>query len=248
MGAQPTPEESLSSETVPRPDPTVMTSRQLAIATDSLKELLRAEVRGLVEVFEARFSALNNAGDLLQVISNNQPQMMNEKVDALRVLHNERFTSIQTQFIERDTRTEQTSRDSKVAVDAALQAAKEAVGKQQEASDRAIAKSETSTLKQLEAIQTLISSNTKASDEKVTDVKDRLTRIESASLGSRNTTSMQIAVTGVVVAIVVAASALITRREPVPVIPVQQVSENTSRLDALTRALEQLRPIPVAPK
>ena len=232
MGAQPTPEEpSSSGESVPRPDPTTMTSRQLAIAIDSLKELLRAEVHGIVGLLEARFTSMERAGELLQVIVNNQPALVGEKIGALRELHHERFASIQTQFLERDTRTEQTSRDSKVAVDAALQAAKEAVGKQQEASDRAIAKSETATLKQLEAIQTLISSNTKASDDKIADVKERLTRTEGQAVGGKasdtthsTSNSMMIALAGVAIALVVGASTLLSRRDaPAPAPTIQYV-------------------------
>ncbi len=44
----------------------------------------------------------------------------------------EKFNGISTQFKERDVRVEQTARDTKVAVDAALQAAEKAVIKQNE--------------------------------------------------------------------------------------------------------------------
>lgn len=149
----------LQKGSTPVPDPTVLTTAQLLGAIEAVKELLRAELHGLSMTVDAR-------------------------LEAMRKLDDEKFRGIQTQFSERDTRTEQSSRDSKVAVDAALQAAKEAVGKQQEASDRAIAKQEASTTKQLEAIALLIASNTKAADDKIDDLKDRLTRIEGKGQGA----------------------------------------------------------------
>lgn len=81
-------------------------------------------------------------------------------------------------------RTEQSSKDSKVAVDAALQAAKEAVGEQNKSSALAIAKSETATTKQIDQLGILIQNNTKAFDDKISDLKDRLTRIEGMGQGA----------------------------------------------------------------
>ncbi len=97
------------------------------------------------------------------------------KVAALQSIHEEKFASIRVQFVERDTRTEQTSRDSKVAVDAALQAAKEAVGEQNKSSALAIAKSEASTTKQIDQQGTLIQSTTAGINDKIDDIKERFT-------------------------------------------------------------------------
>lgn len=86
----------------------------------------------------------------------------------------EKFKSVQVQFQERDIRIEQASRDSKIAIEAALQAAKEAVAEQNKSSAMAIAKSEAATTKQMDAIGMMIQSTTKSLDDKISDLKDRL--------------------------------------------------------------------------
>ena len=104
-------------------------------------------------------------------------------LQAARESVDEKFTSIQMQFKERDVRTDQTSKDSKTAVDAALQAAKEAVGEQNKSSAMAISKSEASVVKQIDQMGLLITTQAKAVDDKFSDIKDRLTRIEGKGEG-----------------------------------------------------------------
>ena len=90
---------------------------------------------------------------------------------------------IEIQFTERDKRSEQTAKDSKIAVDAAFSAAKEAVSEQNKSSALAISKSETATTKQIDSISSLISASSKATDEKIEDVKARLQMIEGQKQG-----------------------------------------------------------------
>lgn len=129
-------------------------------------------------IIETRLDGMDKAIELLQATADKFPARMDEKIDAATGVHEEKFRSIQTQFTERDVRTEQTSRDSKVAVDAALQAAKEAVAEQNRSSALSITKSESATGKQIDQLVALIQSNTKAVDDKFDDIKERLTRIE----------------------------------------------------------------------
>src|SRR5580658_3724506 len=77
-----------------------------------------------------------------------QQRTMMERFHTVEVM----FAGIQTQFIERDTRVEQTAKGSKEALDAALQAAKEAVGEQNKSNSVAIAKSEAATNKQMDQL------------------------------------------------------------------------------------------------
>lgn len=91
------------------------------------------------------------------------------RVGSLKELHESKFTSVERQFA-----------DAKIALDAALQAAEKAVGKQTEAFADSIAKSETATTKQIDALGSWID-----------DVKGRLTKIEGMNLGARETTSTQ---------------------------------------------------------
>jgi hypothetical protein len=107
----------------------------------------------------------------------------------LQELHDEKFNSIQKQFTERDTRTEQTYKDSKVAVDAALQAAKETVGEQNRSAALSIAKSETSTNKQIDQLGVLITTTVQGLNDKIDDLKERLTRLEGHTAGSKDTST-----------------------------------------------------------
>lgn len=167
-----------SRGSTPVPDPTLLTTEQLLREISALRESLGKEIGAVREVLETRLNGMDKAIELLQSTSDKFPARIDEKIAALAGIHEEKFDSIEKQFRERDMRAEQTSKDSKTAVDAALQAAKEAVGK-----------SELATFKQLDQIVALIGTNAKASDDKILDTKDRVTRIESATLGASATRS-----------------------------------------------------------
>jgi hypothetical protein len=156
----------------PSPDPTILTTQQL------LREIAMSR-----DVIETRLSGMDKAIELLQKATDKFPAQIVADVKQLQSLHEEKFRSIAVQFAERDTRTEQTSRDSKVAVDAALQAAKEAVGEQNKSSALAIAKSEASTTKQIDQIGSIITAMTNGLNDKIDDIKSRLTSVEGRSAG-----------------------------------------------------------------
>ena len=171
---------------VPRPDPTLLTTEALRREISSLRELLNAESSGRAAVIHQRLDGIDHATVLLQTIADRVPGIIDARTEAMKALHDERFRSIQLQFDERDVRTEQTSRDSKVAVDAALQAAKEAVGEQNKSSALAIAKSDAATTKQIDQLGTLIQSTIAGINAQIGDLKDRLTRIEGEGRGREN--------------------------------------------------------------
>lgn len=208
----------------PIPDPTPMTTAQLKDALASLREILETKIEGQRDLFQTRIDGMDKAVELLQERGNLQPAIIDAKIGTLRTLHEEKFDSVQKQFQERDTRTEQQAIGTKLAVDAALQAVKEAGAKQQDASDRAIAKSEVATTKQLDGIGTLISANTKAFDDKIVDLKDRV--VLSAGKGQGATMVWMIGVAAIgVVASIMAISAKFDKPPPpvIQVIPPAQV-------------------------
>lgn len=178
-----------AAESRPTPDPTILTTEQSLRGLASLREII-----------EARLDGMDTILGLLQTHLDHRDTAIATGVKHLQDLIDEKFKSIATQFIERDTRTEQTSRDSKVAVDAALQAAKEAVGEQNKSAASAIAKSEAATTKQIDAIGILISTTAKASDDKIDDLKTRLTTIEGHSNGSRDSWAYLVGAAGVLIA------------------------------------------------
>ena len=171
----------------PDPDPTTLTTQALYREVNALHELIKSESSAVSSGLASRIDGADRERLHLQSQIDALPTEVTRRIDTLRLLHEEKFSSIQVQFSERDTRTEQTSRDSKVAVDAALQAAKEAVGEQNKSSALAIAKSEASTTKQIDQQGLLITSSTQGLDDKINDVKERLTRIEGMGVGTRTT-------------------------------------------------------------
>lgn len=186
-----TPEERKMIGSVPVPDPTVLTTQALLREIGSLREIL-----------EARMTGTERTVGLLQNHLNDRQSAINAEIVHLQKLHEEKFKSIQVQFVERDTRTEQTSKDSKVAVDAALQAAKEAVGEQNKSSALAIAKSEAATTKQIDAIGALIATTNKAIDEKIDDLKTRMNGMSGHTKGLSDGWGYLVAVIGIVAAAV----------------------------------------------
>lgn len=186
-------------ESRPDPDPTLRTTEQLLREISLVREIFASELKGLKTVIETRLDGMDKAIELLQVRSDKIPMHIAGEVGQLQKLHDEKFHSIETQFLERDTRTEQTSRDSKVAVDAALQAAKEAVGEQNKSNALAIAKSEAAFTKQIDQIGILVSTMAKTSDDKIDDLKSRVQSMEGRDKGFGIIWAAAIAVGGLVI-------------------------------------------------
>ena len=158
-------------------DPSLLTTQQLIRELSLLREILEARLNCNDE------DITHIKGELEKI-----PGLINASDQHVSDLFNEKFASIQVQFKERDIRTDQTSRDSKIAVDAALQAAKELSGEQNKASSQAIAKSEAATSKQIDQIAILINSVAKSTDEKIDDLKGRQDKGEGRSTGVREYT------------------------------------------------------------
>jgi hypothetical protein len=191
-----------------KPDPTLLTTQQLLREIGLLREVLESRMSEMSnasllrhKILETRLDGMDKAIQLLQNLHDKFPTSVDEKISALKEIHEEKFGSVQTQFRERDVRTEQSSKDSKVAVDAALQAAKEAVSEQNKSSALAIAKSEAATTKQIDLLGTQIQTGNKAVDDKFDDIKERLTRIEGKDEGSIKTVKELQTNTGMVIAI-----------------------------------------------
>jgi hypothetical protein len=192
----------------PIPDPTVLTTQQLQREIATARELTEGKIAGFRDSMETRLNGMDKAVTLLQTQTDRLPAHVVDVVHQLQSLHEEKFKSIEKQFVERDTRTEQTSRDSKVAVDAALQAAKEAVGEQNKSNAMAIAKSEATFTKQIDQIGVLITTLQKGLDDKIDDIKGRLGSIESVKKGAGELWGFIAGAIGLVVAVAAVAVAL----------------------------------------
>ena len=148
---------------VPSPDPTILTTDALHREVTALERLLDNRIGSLER-------GVREERDML-----NRERM--EQFAALRELLEARLTAmagqiaLQFDLVERQ-RVEQKI-DTKSAVDAALIAQKEAVREQTTASERAIAKSETATTKQLEQQQLTVSTAVDALRRAIDEVKER---------------------------------------------------------------------------
>jgi hypothetical protein len=100
------------------------------------------------------------------------------ELDNVRTVHDEKFSAVDTRFQERDERTAQAAQESRISLDAALAAAKEAVGEQNKANSTAIAKSELATQKQIDSMETLMQTNFSAMESRLADLKSRIDRGE----------------------------------------------------------------------
>lgn len=162
----------------PVPDPTVLTTQQLFQAIASLKEL-----------FEVRVHSIEENIKLIQSDLDQRSKETREQVKHLELLHNEKFKRIDTQILERDGQTDKASRDVKSAVEQAFLAAKQAVDQQNNTNALSIAKSDATISKQIDGITETMKSNTKTTDDKINDLKDRVTIVESLKKGGSDVIS-----------------------------------------------------------
>jgi len=132
---------------------------------------------------EARLRGLESLVDFLRSAVDKMPATVADNINQLNSLQREKFNTVETRLETGEKYRIEQKKDTKDAVDAALAAAKEAVKEQTSASERAIAKSETNTTKQIDQIGVLISTQNKAVDEKINDIKERLDRGEGHSTG-----------------------------------------------------------------
>lgn len=180
----------MAESMVSAPDPTLLTTEQLHRGLTSLRELLQSRIEAVEESGRYRHE------DLRRV-----PTETDKQVSHIRELFLEKFTSVQKQFDERDIR--KASEDAaKVAVNAALQAQKEAAAAQNDSNAAAITKSEGATIKQIDGILALLGSNTIGTNDKIAAINARLDRGDGISKGGHDTRTEGRLATGGMVAII----------------------------------------------
>jgi hypothetical protein len=173
----------LKSEIIPNPDPSLITGLAIDRAVGNSERVINARIDGMqkaVEVFQADLTrvpttldrSVGGLRELLESQINGLRSVIFEKISKLAEVTDERFAGVAAQFSERDTRTDQRAGDTKLAVDAAFAAAKEAT-----------AKIESGFSKSIDSTQDLLKTTTKATDDKISDIKDRLTSMESRTQG-----------------------------------------------------------------
>ena len=103
--------------------------------------------------------------------------------------------AIALQFTERDVRAEQAAETAPQALGSALSAQKELVAQQNDANSAATAKAEASFTKQIDQIGTIIETMEKATDARITELKQRIDRGEGSTTGAAGSRSERAQVT-----------------------------------------------------
>lgn len=121
---------------------------------------------------------------------NGKDTLFTSMIAGIKAVFDEKFNNVNLQFSGRD-----------IALVAALQAAKEAVGEQNKSNAMAIAKSETEVTKQLDQIRLLINGSQKITDDKIDDMKARIQAIESNKVGTQEHKRDTSSIVGVVIGV-----------------------------------------------
>jgi hypothetical protein len=137
-------------------------------------------------------------------------ELLELSIEDLKDILDEKFLRTEQQFdlVERQ-RVEQ-KKDTKDAVDAALTAQKEAVREQTAASERAIAKSEAATSKQLEQLSVTFNNEAASQRREMSEVKERVTSLEQQKVGATADRSGLYAGIGTVTTLVFLVIAVVT--------------------------------------
>ena len=122
-------------------------------------------------------------------------EQVSGKTVTLSEVSNERFASIQTQFLLLKEATGQLDLANKTAIAAALQAQKESAAETQKSSEKAIVKNETSTAEQIKALTNTFNTVITAQDTRINDLKARLDRGEGSTSISDPETKLKLEMT-----------------------------------------------------
>jgi len=137
-----------------------------------LRELLVARIESIdKDMLETRKALEAREGIVARQIDHAQAMSFG-KVEELLSVTTEKFLGVAAQFAERDTRTDQRAGDTKLAVDAAFAAAKEAT-----------AKIEAGFTKQIDGMSAIIDTKTNNLSGGIGDLKERLTALEARTAG-----------------------------------------------------------------
>lgn len=154
-------------------DPTELTTQQLWREIGSLKELVFSRLDAIEKAIQIAHDDLVRVPTEVQKAVGTLKELHEERLRSITTLMDERCRNINHQLAERDAQRLQSNQDNKVAIDTALSAAKESSGEQIKTQAMAIAKNEAAAFKQIESLE-----------DKLNDIKDRLTTIEAMRMGS----------------------------------------------------------------
>jgi len=163
----------MSPDLRPVPDPTELTTEALTREISAVRELLFSEIAHRGKLTDEQFDAIRREVDA--------------KLDAI----GQRFAGV-------ELRTAEQKSDTRLAVEAALSSAKDAVRLQTEASQLAQAKSETAFTKQIDGILLRVDQIATVMDGQIGDLKARLDRLEGKSSGISSSWGILVGFIGII--------------------------------------------------
>ena len=172
------------NELLPRPDPSRLTTDQLRRELSGLREVLTARLDGMDRATSLLSETVNRTPTVIQTEIAHVRELIQEKLGTLGGQAEEKFASIELQFVERDVRTGQAATASAQALAAALQAAKEAVFEQAQAAAKAADKTELSFTKQIDLLLAQIKALGDTFGDRLAELKERIDRGEGSSIGT----------------------------------------------------------------
>jgi len=215
------------------PDPSTLTMDLLNRTAQALRIEFGDKITALKDVLSARLDGNDKATIVLAENLNRVPTTLDretlrlteifaERLKGASLMMAQQIESINLRFRERDTRTELEKVAASTAVTAAFSAQKEAAANQDRSNAQAISKSEAWTAKQMEDLKLLFNSKNASTDDKIADIADRITRVESGARGGLDARSQSrdersekrldngtvISVAAVLVSVVIAAVSL----------------------------------------
>jgi hypothetical protein len=204
-----------NKQIVPNPDPSALTVDKIAHDTTALASTMQSRIDGLEAKIETKIAAMDKAFDLFDGNLNRIPTSVDRQVLQLRELHDarflaleklmalddklndEKFAGIKQQVTEHDVRYSLVSSDAKNAVADALSAQQKSVADAFAAQQKAVDKQDLAT-------QLLTNSQT----TQLNDLKDRMTRAETASANAIAAQSTKVTSISQIVSYVIAVAAV----------------------------------------
>lgn len=191
-------ERRATDTNLPVPDPTRLTTQLVDRTISAFREVYDVRLAEMDKAIVLAATRVNRVPeddairrDQLRAEIDRQITSLREvimsQIENIRNVNAEKFEAVHIRIEERDIRVDQSARENRLSLNAALAAAKEAVSEQNKANVQAIAKSEIATQKQIDAMAQIMATSNKSLEDKIADLKGRLDRGEGRDTGSTET-------------------------------------------------------------
>jgi septation ring formation regulator EzrA len=161
-------------------------------ALQELEDKLEVRINGIEKAISVAHDDLVRVPTEVQKAITGLRELLESKIHCLTEIVDEQFTGVAEKFGERDKRFDLRDLDSKTAMEAALTAAKENIGKL-----------EIFFTKQIDGIGAILNSNNGALNDKIDDLKDRVSKLETKSSEQVRGADRSTAIVGTIIAAVV---------------------------------------------